>query len=252
MDKKSFPLDKKIFLLDKKIFPMDKSEIPAHVAIIPDGNRRWAKAHKLSSLQGHKKGFDIAVILCRKLRELGVSTVTLWAFSTENWSRTPREVSYLMRLYGFLADKYLSEAMKDKIKITHLGRKDRLPKNLLNKIINMEEKTKNFTNYFINIALDYGGRDEIIRGIKKAGEKGVAQEISVENFNNFLDTSGQPYPDPDLIIRTSGEFRTSGFMPWQGAYSEYLYLDKYFPALLPRDMEDALQEYASRKRRFGK
>lgn len=227
---------------------MDQNHIPNHVAIIPDGNRRWAKERGLNTLQGHKKGFDVAVDLCRKLRELGISTVTIWAFSTENWDRTPREVSYLMRLYGFLADKYLEEALRDEVKIIHLGRKDRLPKNLLNKITNLEEKTKHFSKYYINIALDYGGRDEIVRAIEKAkGEK-----ITLENFGDFLDTADQPFPDPDFVIRTSGEFRTSGFMPWQGAYSEYLFEKKYFPDLTEKDMEDAVEEFSRRKRRFGK
>lgn len=229
---------------------MSINPIPNHVAIIPDGNRRWAKDHNLTSLQGHKKGFDVAVDLCRKLRELGVSTVTLWAFSTENWNRTPREVGYLMRLYGFLADKYLQEALRDEIKITHLGRKDRLPKNLLNKILNLEEKTKNFSKYFINIALDYGGRDEIVRAIGKAEKKG--ESVTLENFGSFLDTANQPFADPDFIIRTSGEFRTSGFMPWQGAYSEFLFLKKHFPDLTPKDMEEAVEEFGHRQRRFGK
>lgn len=226
------------------------NQIPNHVAIIPDGNRRWAKERGLPTLQGHKKGFDVAVDLCRKLRSLGVSTVTLWAFSTENWNRTPREVGYLMRLYGFLADKYLEEALRDGIKITHLGRKDRLPKNLLNKILNLEEKTKHFTKYFINIALDYGGRDEIVRAIQKA--KKANAEVTIENFGDFLDTAGQPFADPDLTIRTSGEFRTSGFMPWQGTYTEYLFEKKYFPELTDIDMEKAVEEFGNRKRRFGK
>ena len=224
------------------------NQIPNHVAIIPDGNRRWAKERGLPTLQGHKKGFDVAVELCRKLRSLGVSTVTLWAFSTENWNRTPREVGYLMRLYGFLADKYLEEALRDGIKITHLGRKDRLPKNLLNKILNLEEKTKHFTKYYINIALDYGGRDEIVRAIKRAEGK----EVTIENFGDFLDTAGQPFADPDLTIRTSGEFRTSGFMPWQGTYTEYIFEKKYFPELTDEDMEKAVEEFSNRKRRFGK
>lgn len=233
---------------------MDKTtNIPSHVAIIPDGNRRWAKQHGLTSLQGHKKGFDVSVTLSKKLRELGVHTLTIWAFSTENWDRTPREVSYLMRLYGHLLDKYIKEAKKDNVRIIHIGRKDRLPKFLLEKLEKAQDETKNFSKHVINIAIDYGGRDEIIRGIKKAVEKGADfEKINEQNFNNFLDTAGQPHPFPDLVIRTSGEFRTSGFMPYQTAYSEYIFLDKYFPELCDKDMEDAVNEYSKRQRRFGK
>lgn len=226
--------------------------IPNHITIIPDGNRRWAKEHKLTSLMGHKRGFDIAVKLSRKVRQMGVSTLTLWAFSTENWDRTPTEVKYLMRLYGILMDKYLKEAIKDEVKIIHIGRKDRIPKFLLKKIETAEEKTKNFSKYYLNIALDYGGRDEIVRAIHKASKNGGTDKITVDNFKDYLDTANQPHPYPDLVIRTSGEFRISGFMPWQAAYSEYLFVNKYFPELTEKDMEDAVEEYSRRQRRFGK
>mgnify|MGYP001614730155 CR=1 FL=1 len=227
--------------------------IPNHIAIIPDGNRRWARAHSLPTLAGHKKGFDVAVKIGRKIRSMGVNTLTMWAFSTENWNRTSEEINYLMKMYEIFIEKNLRQALKEKIRIIHLGRKDRISKKLLEKIQNSEEKTKDFKNYILNIALDYGGRDEIIRAINKLPTTNYQlPAVSEDNFNQFLDTHGQPYPNPDLIIRTSGEQRTSGLMIWQAAYSEYIFLQKHFPDLKDEDIEEAVGEYSRRQRRFGK
>jgi undecaprenyl diphosphate synthase len=227
--------------------------IPKHVAIIPDGNRRWAKEHRLPSLEGHRRGFDAAMKIGRKLRSLGVHTMTMWAFSTENWNRSKEEVSYLMKMYETFIEKNLREALREKIRIIHLGRKDRISKKLLERIRNSEEKTKDFKKYILNIALDYGGRDEIIRTIDKITKnKELITKISEENFGQFLDTSNQPYPNPDLIIRTSGEQRTSGLMIWQAAYAEYIFLKKHFPDVNDNDIENAVEEYSRRQRRFGK
>jgi undecaprenyl diphosphate synthase len=227
--------------------------IPNHVAIIPDGNRRWAKEHKLPSLEGHRRGFDVAVKIGKKIRSLGVHTMTIWAFSTENWNRTEEEVSYLMKMYETFFEKNLKQAMKEKVRIIHLGRKDRIPKQLLDKIQDSEEKTKNFKSYTLNIALDYGGRDEIIRTINKITEsKKQKAKITENNLNQFLDTADQPYPNPDLVIRTSGEERTSGLMIWQAAYAEYVFLKKHFPDIKDDDIEFCIKEYSQRQRRFGK
>ncbi|MBI2028208.1 MAG: di-trans,poly-cis-decaprenylcistransferase [Candidatus Levybacteria bacterium] len=232
---------------------MANLNIPNHIAITPDGNRRWAKEHRLPSLEGHRRGFDVAIKIGRKIRSLGVNTLTMWAFSTENWDRSKEEVNYLMKMYEIFIDKNLKEAMKEKIRIIHLGRKDRIPKGLLKKIQNSEEKTKSFDKYVLNIALDYGGRDEVIRAIKKVlSIKYKVLSINIENFSQFLDTANQPHPDPDLIIRTSGEMRTSGLMIWQAAYAEYFFLEKHFPDLNDEDIENAIAEYSRRQRRFGK
>ena len=227
--------------------------IPNHIAIIPDGNRRWARKHKLPTFEGHRRGFDVGIKIGRKIRSLGVNTTTFWAFSTENWNRTPEEINYLMKLYEAFVEKNLKEALKEKIRIIHLGRKDRIPKSLLKKITYSEEKTKSFTKYFLNVALDYGGRDEIIRAVKKiSNDKFLISNLSEESFNQFLDTAKQPHPNPDLIIRTSGEQRTSGLMIWQAAYAEYVFLNKHFPDLKDEDIDYAVQEYSRRQRRFGK
>lgn len=223
-----------------------------HLAIIPDGNRRWAKARNLPTLEGHRRGFESARKVVKYSREVGIHTTTLWAFSTENWSRTNEEVSYLMKLYADMVDNFLNEALKDEVRIVHLGRKDRIPKFLLDKIKKSEEETKNFKKNILNIALDYGGRDDVIRAIKKANEQNKIEELTEENFGDFLDTTGQPYPSPDLIIRTSGEMRTSGFMIWQAAYAELLFVDKHFPDFDTSDIDFAIEEFANRQRRFGK
>ncbi len=229
------------------------NNIPNHIAIIPDGNRRWAKSHNLPTLEGHRRGFDVAIKIGRKIRSLGVNTLTMWAFSTENWNRTEEEVSYLMKMYEIFIEKNLKEALKEKIRIIHLGRKDRIPKKLLEKIQNSEEKTKLFDKYILNIALDYGGRDEVIRTINKVlGMKYKVLSINEDNFNDFLDTKNQPHPNPDLIIRTGGEMRTSGLMIWQAAYAEYIFFSKYFPDLNNEDIENAISEYSRRQRRFGR
>ncbi|MEK7517228.1 MAG: polyprenyl diphosphate synthase [Patescibacteria group bacterium] len=227
--------------------------IPNHIAIIPDGNRRWAKEHNLPTFEGHRRGFDVATKIGKKIRSLGVHTLTMWAFSTENWERSKDEINYLMRMYELFIEKNLRQALKEKIRIIHLGRKDRIPKTLLKRIQNSEEKTKTFDKYILNIALDYGGTDEVIRAIHRLSEDNIdLNNLTIEQFSNFLDTANQPYPNPDLIIRTSGEQRTSGLMIWQAAYAEYIFLNKHFPDLKNEDIDYAVEEYARRQRRFGK
>ncbi len=225
--------------------------LPKHLAIIPDGNRRWAKEKNLPSFEGHRRGFDTAVEISKYVRDLGIHTFTLWAFSTENWKRTKEEVGYLMRLYAEMTDKYLKEAKDDEVRIVHLGRKDRIPDYLLEKIVKAENETAHFSKNVLNIALDYGGRDEIVRAIQKLTTDDLIN-INEENFEDLLDTKNQPHPHPDLIIRTSGEMRTSGLYVWQAAYAELMFLNKHFPDLSKEDIDQAVQEFAKRQRRFGK
>lgn len=220
--------------------------IPNHVAIIPDGNRRWAKERGLPTFEGHRKGFQTLVNIAKKSRELGIKILTVWAFSTENWKRSSGEIDYLMNLYDIMLEKYFKEALKEKIRVIHLGRKDRINKTLKNKIINIEEKTKNFTQHYLCIGLDYGGRDEIIRATKKGSN------LSEVNFSQFLDTKDLPYPNPDLIIRTGGEQRLSGFLLWQSQYSELMFIKKYLPDFGPEDFEKCISSFVRRQRRFGK
>lgn len=249
--------------------------VPDHVAIIPDGNRRWARARSKDTFWGHKHGFDLTPRLMRFARDLGIHTMTIWAFSTENWNRKKKEVNYLMKLYGSMFDEHLRDAHKDKVKIVHLGRKDRIPKFLLKKLLKAEKETANYDKYILNIALDYGGHDEINRAIGRLVDeikakkqlvneaKAVsdnfwedvidkyANKYPIYRFANYLDTSGQPYPFPDFMIRTSGEHRTSGLLTWQSAYTELYFADVHFPAFDEDHFYEALEEFARRRRRFG-
>lgn len=237
----------------KAIITLPKgTKIPDHIAIIPDGNRRWARARGLHVLQGHKKGSDRAVELARAARNWGVHTVTLWGFSTENWDRKKKEISHLMKLYGKLIDDCLKEAKKEKVRIVHLGRKDRLPKALLKKITQAEEETKNNDKYIMNIALDYGGHDDIIRAVQgMIKDKVEAENVNKELIEKYLDTKGQPYPYVDLMIRTSGEQRTSGFLLWQSEYNEFYWENDHFPDFTPEKLKEAILDYSRRRRRFG-
>jgi len=219
-----------------------KTDIPNHVAVIPDGNRRWATEKGKNTYDGHKKGFEQLIKIAKKSRDLGTKIFTVWAFSTENWNRSTEEISYLMKLFEVMLDKYLNEALKDKVRIIHLGRKDRIGENLKNKIIDAENKTKTFNKYYLCIGLDYGGRNEIERAVSKGKN----------DFIQFLDTKDLPLPDPDLIIRTGGEQRLSGFMLWQSQYSELIFEKKYLPDYSDVDFENTIKDFFKRQRRFGK
>lgn len=225
---------------------MGEKNIPKHVAIIADGNRRWAKERGLPTFEGHRKGFENIKALSKKAKQLGIQIITFWVFSTENWKRAAEEVGYLMNLAERVIDVQIKDAIKEETRIVHIGRKDRIPKGLLNKIKKAEETTKKFTKYYFVIALDYGGHDEITRAVQKM------KDVHTEKIDDYLDTAVLPYPNPDLIIRTSGEIRLSGFMTWQSAYSEYIFSDLYFPAFDVAAFERAVEEYGDRKRRFGK
>jgi undecaprenyl diphosphate synthase len=227
-----------------------KNNIPYHVAIIPDGNRRWAKSHFLPVVEGHRRGFERAKELTREARKIGIKILTLWAFSTENWNRNKEEIGHLMGIYEKWIDEYLDEAISDKIRIVHIGRKDRIQKSLLERIISAEKKTASFKENTLIFALDYGGRDEICRALKKMSLEGVDfLSISTDLISKYLDTAG--FKDPDLIIRTSGEERTSGFLLWQSEYAEYIFVNKHFPDFSTQDLVDCVEQFKDRKRRFG-
>lgn len=228
------------------------TQVPNHVALIPDGNRRWARARGVHTLQGHKAGFDRAVELARSAREMGIHTVTLWGFSSENWDRSPSEVGYLMKLYVKLINDYLNESIKDNVRLIHLGRKDRIPGFLLRKISEAEEKTAHNTKYIVNLAIDYGGHDELIRAVKKVISDAVPSEkVDKALIESYLDTKNQPYPYVDLLIRSSGEQRTSGLLLWQMEYAEMYWEEGHFPDFTPDKLYNAILDYSRRRRRFG-
>lgn len=246
---------------------IEKLKIPAHIAIIPDGNRRWARDRGLPTFEGHRKGFNSANAVIKKARELGVHTMTLWAFSTENWNRSQEEVDYLMKLYETNIEKNLKEAKKHESKIIHLGRKERIPVKLKEKVIKAEEETKDFTRHVLNIGLDYGGHDDILRATQKIIKDVQSGKIEADDifkeigrykgkypyylYKNYLDTGDQPNPYPDLVIRTSGEQRTSGYLSWQVAYCEYYFPKMHMPDFGPNELVDAIKEFSGRRRRFG-
>ncbi len=228
------------------------THVPNHVALIPDGNRRWARARGVHTLKGHKAGFERAVELARSAREMGIHTVTLWGFSSENWDRSPSEVGYLMKLYVKLIDDYLNESIRDNVRLIHLGRKDRIPGFLLRKITEAEKKTAHNTQYIVNLAIDYGGHDELLRAMRKMVTDGVsADKIDKSLVESYLDTKNQPFPYVDLLIRSSGEQRTSGLLLWQMEYAEMYWEEGHFPDFTPDKLYNAILDYSRRRRRFG-
>lgn len=230
----------------------DEQKVPQHVAMILDGNRRWARKQGLNVLKGHRTSADNTEGLLIHLREKGVKATTLWVFSTENWKRDEEQVNGIMKLAVEYLEKFKPRLIEDEVQMRHLGRKDRIPEDLRERITALEEETRQFSKSYLNIALDYGGRDEIVRALKRFQDSGKsADEITEENFNQFLDTHDQPYPDPDLIIRTGGALRMSGFMPYQATYAEYAFLDKFFPDVTPDDIDEILANFGHRERRFG-
>ncbi len=228
------------------------TEIPNHVAIILDGNRRWARARGLKPWEGHKAGYEAVKKLAKAARDMGVPTFTIWAFSTENWSRPKEEIDQIMELLKRGLTEFEKEAHKDKVRLIHLGRKDRFPKDLADQIRKMEDATKKYRRNILNLALDYGGRDEILRATQKIVKEGIpADKIDEKVFSSYLDTAGEPNPEPDLFIRTSGEQRTSGLLPWQMTYSEYYFEEVHLPDFTPERLKAAILDYSRRRRRFG-
>lgn len=226
-----------------------------HLAIIMDGNRRWAKEKSMMTTMGHKKGADVLVDTAKYCNEIGLKYLTVYAFSTENWKRTEEEVGYLMGLLGVYLDKFLKELDMENIKINFIGNIDVIDSSLSTRIRNLEEKTANNTGLNLMIAFNYGGRDEIVRACRNIAEKVKNNELNVDDidenlFSNHLYTSGKK--DPDLVVRTSGEMRTSNFLPWQITYSEFLPLDKYWPYFTNDDVDFCVEEFSKRKIRKGK
>ena len=227
---------------------MENSDIK-HIAIIMDGNRRWAKKNNLETPQGHKKGAEVMETVARYCNKIGLKYLTVYAFSTENWKRTKEEVGAIMKILELYLDRFLKTADLENIKLRILGDKDNIPEGLRQKMIKMEERTKDNTGLNLNIAFNYGGRAEIVRATKNIAKlvldgKINIDEIDEEMFSNNLYTYGQD--DPNLVIRTSGECRTSNFLPWQTTYSEFLFLDKYWPEFTTDDIDKAIEEYSKR------
>jgi undecaprenyl diphosphate synthase len=225
--------------------------IPKHIVLFPDGNRRWARAKGLQTLEGHKKGYENLVDFSLWCKNSGVKTLTAFGFSTENWNRSPEEVAYLMKLLEKGLTDNLQKYAKEGIRVKVIGQKERLPKSLQEAVMQTEEITKNNKNLQLNFAISYGGRWDILQAIKKIiAEKITVEKIDEQLFESYLSTAG--LPNPDLIIRAGGEMRMSNFVLWQAAYSELYFSPKFWPDFTENDLNIALEEFDKRSRRFGK
>ena len=225
-------------------------QMPQHVAIIMDGNGRWALKRGLPRLAGHKAGTENLRRIIKACVEYGVKYLTIYAFSTENWGRPREEVVGLMRILEDVIDKELNELNDQGVQIRHLGRLDQLAPALQEKVMDAVETTRSNSKLVLNVAFNYGGRDEIVNAIQQMLRDGVQPEtVTPELVSKYLYTAG--VPDPDLIIRTSGELRISNFLIWQAAYSEWYVTPTYWPDFGKEEFRKALDEFANRDRRYG-
>ena len=232
----------------------NKEDMPKHIAIIMDGNRRWAKAQGKPASFGHKEGAKTLEKIVRYANKIGLQYITVYAFSTENWKRTEDEVKALMMLLQSYLDEYSKRADTENIRVKILGDITALSSGMQKSINKCMERTKDNTGVTFNIALNYGGRDEIIKAVKEIAsevknEKIKIEDITEQKISDYLYTKGQP--DPDLLIRTSGELRLSNFLPWQLVYTEFLFVNKNWPDFEEEDLDKAILEYQKRTRKFG-
>ena len=233
---------------------IDKEFMPKHIAIIMDGNRRWAKEKGIDTKLGHKAGAETLEKIAAYANDIGLKYMTVYAFSTENWKRTKEEVGALMILLNTYLDKFLNKESLRNIKIRVLGDIENLDKGLKESIKKIVEKSKNNTGLTLNIAFNYGGRAEITRAVRNISQNVADGELRVEDINeetisNNLYTNGEP--DPDLLIRPGGELRISNFLLWQLAYTEFLFIDKYWPDFSEEDLLEAIRTFEKRNRKFG-
>ena len=233
---------------------MEEKILPKHIAIIMDGNRRWAKQRGLETKLGHKEGAETLKKIAKYANNIGIKYLTVYAFSTENWKRTEEEVGALMALLKMYVDDFLKDSNLENIRINILGDISRLDKGLQKSIENAIVRTKNNTGLTLNIAFNYGGRDEITKAIRRIAKKAQDGEIAINDIDeqmvsDNLYTAGQP--EPDLLIRPGGEKRISNYLLWQLAYTEFIFLDKYWPDFSERDLDEAIEVFENRNRKFG-
>lgn len=230
------------------------ANIPEHVAVIMDGNGRWASKRGLPRAAGHRSGMANVKRIARAASDLGIRILTMYAFSTENWKRPKDEVDYLMKLPAQFLGQELDELMANNVKVRMMGWKEGLPDHTLAAVEEAVERTKGNTGMILNFALNYGGRKELVHGIRQIAEqvrdgKLSVEDISEERFSGLLLTGG--LPDPDLLIRTSGEQRISNFMLWQIAYAELAFVDVYWPDFTVKHFHEVIRQFQLRNRRFG-
>jgi undecaprenyl diphosphate synthase len=225
--------------------------VPTHIAIIMDGNGRWALSRGLPRLAGHRAGTENLRRVIEACAEFGIKYLTIYAFSTENWGRPFEEVQGLLRILEDVIDRELQELHDQGVQLRHIGRLDGLKPALRKKVLEAIEFTKHNTRLILNVAFNYGGRDEIVCAIQRLIKDGVkAEEVTDALVSQYLFTAG--VPDPDLIIRTSGELRGSNFLIWQGAYSEWYFTQTFWPDFGKDELSRALEEYRQRERRYGR
>lgn len=229
-------------------------KIPSHVAVILDGNGRWAKKRHMPRTYGHKVGSQVVEDMLSIVDDLGVKYFTVYAFSTENWKRSEDEVSTLMNILRRYLKDCVKKSMKNNVRCRVIGRREELSEDIVESIINLEEQTKNNTGLNFTIAINYGGRDEITRAVKKIADKVSrgelkAEDITEKTISENLDT--WELPDPDLLIRSSGEQRLSNYLPWQLAYTEFYFTETLWPDFNREEMIKAFEKYNKRERRFG-
>jgi undecaprenyl diphosphate synthase len=225
-------------------------QIPKHIGIILDGNRRWARNKGLPTFEGHRQGFENLKKITQPAFDKGIKILTVYAFSTENWNRDKKEVAYLMDLFRLLINKEINILAKQGVKVNFFGRLKDFDDDMQKSMIKALEKTKDGKKGTLNICLSYGGRDELVRAYKKIFKAGItADQITEDVISQNIDSAG--IPDPDMIIRTSGEQRLSGFLTWQSVYSEFYFPQVDWPDFGPADLDKAIEEYNKRQRRFG-
>ena len=238
----------------KKI-EIDTHNIPPHIAIIMDGNGRWANAKGLPRITGHREGVRTVRKITEICGKLGVQILTLYTFSSENWNRPATEVSALMKLLVSSLRREVKDLMKNNVRFTVIGNINKLESNVQNELLDAIHKTKNNTGLNLNLALNYGSRQEIICAVKKLIDKVSEGELNVEEIDESLFSKllyTRDIPDPDLLIRTGGEFRISNFLLWQIAYTEIHVTDIFWPSFGKKELTEAIYEYQNRERRFGK
>lgn len=220
-----------------------------HIAFVVDGNRRWARQHRHANpIAGHRRALEVVLERVEDGAAIELPTMSFWLFSSENWRREAEQVNGLFNLGRDAFDRVRQSLLRLNARFRHIGRKDRIPRDLGDAIAALERETSVCTGILTIAAIDYGGRDEIVRAANRALKAGV-REFTEDTLTQYLDTAG--VDDPDLVIRTSGELRTSGYMVWQAAYSEWLFPKAFFPDLGREEFVSALREYAARERRFG-
>jgi undecaprenyl diphosphate synthase len=223
------------------------AEVPQAVAIVMDGNGRWAAAHSVSVAEGHRAGSRALRPVVETAIDVGVESLAVYAFSTENWSRPGDEVEALMEIFGETIDRELVDLAKEGVRTRFVGRRDRAPEWLRAKLAALEDATATETRLNLWIAFDYGGRAELVEAARRIAESGA--DVDEESFGRYL--YAPEMPDPDLVIRTSGELRVSNFLLWQSAYAEFAFIDTLWPDFGPNEFRAAIEDYASRRRRFG-